>query len=71
MAGYDTQIGNPRNGTAHAWPTVWRTADYEYCIVTKQNWDLLVCQRLRAGGPWTAYNVSTVSTPGTGPRLGV
>ncbi len=65
MAGYATALGNARNGTASAWPTVWRTANYEYCLVTTVDWRLLVCQRPRTSTSWTTVDVTNVATPGT------
>lgn len=58
MAGYKTALGNARNGTNSAWPTMWRTATHEYCLVTRVDWHLLVCQRSLSGGPWTSFDVS-------------
>lgn len=58
MAGYKTTLGNPRNGTNSAWPTMWRTATYEYCLITRLDWHVLICQRPLSGGPWTTHDVS-------------
>lgn len=64
MAGYATQLGNARNGQASGYPTVWRTADYEYCIVTRLDWHILICQRPRSGTSWTVVDVTNIALTG-------
>lgn len=58
MGTWTNTPGNARNGTASHKPTCWSTATYDYAVVTRHDWHVVVWRRPVSGGEWESYDVS-------------